>query len=65
MRESEPFFILVVIYLLGLVYAVGLTEEDMNKPQVKCNNFKLSERYTQPFDRPDWYLTNLVGRYVL
>lgn len=65
MRESEPFFILVVIYLLGLVYAVGLTEEDMNKPQVKCNSFKLSERHTHPFDCPDWYLTNLVGRYVL
>lgn len=43
MRESDSIFVsvfvLVVVDLLVPVYAVGLTEEDMNKAQVKCNNF--------------------------
>lgn len=43
------------------VYAVGLTEEDMNKPQVTLINRKSSKSIIALITLVDWHIAHLVG----
>lgn len=46
-------------WFILLVYAVGLTEEDMNKPQVDQDAARAALRGL--FASIDWYLSGVVG----
>lgn len=54
------FFGWVTTCLSLVVYAVGLTEEDMNKPQVRPLARLVFPSLIPP--PSDWYFSNLVGR---